>query len=244
MRQIRIVSTSDIHGELNFKLPIGDILTISGDICPVRGSHSPTAQMFWLNDHFLPWCDGLIKDGMYSNIAFIAGNHDFVFKKVVNFPGSNFHFVLPPNVHYLQDSMIELMGVKIYGTPWTPTFGRWAYMRDECALPGYFDNIPEGLDILLSHGPAKGWNDVILQNYKDGSCNTDNLGSNALRDAIRRARPKWTLVGHIHSGLHSVSRVHTDYDDPTKDINIVNVSLLDESYNVAYPPFEFTIIKE
>ena len=244
MKPIKIVSTSDIHGELNFKLPIGDILTISGDICPCRGSHSPTAQMFWLNDYFLPWCNTLILDGTFKHIVFIAGNHDFVFRKVVYFPGSNFHLVLPPNVHYLQDSVVELDGVTIYGTPWTPTFGNWAYMCDENLLRDHYAKIPEGLDILLSHGPAKGWNDIILQSFEDGSRCTDNLGSDALRNAVRRACPKWTLVGHIHSGSHVVSRILTDYEDLSKDINVVNVSLLDEHYEKAYPPFEFIINKE
>ena len=241
MKQVRIVAFSDIHGELDFKLPSGDIAVIAGDICPCRGSHSPTAQMFWLNDHFLPWCDRLIQDGMYSNIVFIAGNHDFVFKKVVNFPGSNFHFVLPPNVHYLQDSMIELMGVKIYGTPWTPTFGRWAYMRDDADLDEIYAKIPEGLDILLSHGPAKTWGDIILKGpYSD---ERGNLGSESLRKHVVRAKPRHFLYGHLHEASHTVASHNIDFDDMLKCTTSVCVSLLNDHYEMEYAPYTFSIFK-
>ena len=99
---MKIVSTADLHGELEFKLPSGDILTISGDICPVRGSHSPTTQMYWLKNHFLPWCDKLIKDSIFKHVVFISGNHDFVFKKVTTITSGDFYMNLPNNKrHYL-----------------------------------------------------------------------------------------------------------------------------------------------
>ncbi len=242
MKQIKIVSTSDIHGELDFKIPIGDILTISGDICPVRGSHSPTAQMFWLNDYFLPWCDSLIKDGTFKYIVFIAGNHDFVFRKVVNFPGSNFHFVLPPNVHYLQDSMVELEGVKIYGTPWTPTFGNWAYMKDDTDLDEIHAKIPEGIDILLSHGPAKYWGDIILKGpYADEK---GNLGSESLRKHVVRVKPQYFIYGHIHEASHIPTKHNMDLEEPSKYTTSVCVSLLNDHYCFEYSPYVFTINKE
>lgn len=242
-KSIKIVSTSDIHGELDFNIPSGDILTISGDICPCRGSCNPTVQMFWINNKFLPWCSKLINDEIVNHIIWVCGNHDFCGRKFVNSPGSNFHLALPSNVHYLEDSMVEIEGVKIYGTPWTPTFGNWSYMAAEPVLDNIYAKIPEGLDILLSHGPAKGWNDVILQSYPDGSRCTDNLGSDALRRHVLRTKCAWLLHGHIHSGNHNITKVLTDCEDLTKHINVVNVSLLDEQYEIAYTPHTFSIIK-
>lgn len=227
---VKIVAVSDLHGILDFDIPSGDILTISGDICPVRGSHSPTAQMFWLNDYFLPWCDKLIKDGIFKRVVFIAGNHDFVFRKIVyHYPESNFNFVLPKNVHYLQDTEITILGVRIYGTPWTPTFCNWAFMHNEDVLDNnIYSRIPTGLDILLSHGPMYGSNDTIMQ-YGEN----EHLGSKSLRKHILRACPRWVFVGHIHSGDHAITKIDSSEGIHT---NIANVSILDENYNIGYIP--------
>ena len=248
MKEIKIVATSDIHGELDFKIPSGDILTISGDICPVRGSHSPTTQMYWLKNHFLPWTDLLIKNDVVKHIVFIAGNHDFVFKRVTTTTSGDFHMDLPEHVHFLNDSGIELEGVKIYGTPWTPTFGNWAYMTCEEALDNIYSKIPEGLDILLSHGPAYGWNDMIEQ-YPERCWEDDkHIGSKSLRKHIMRAKPLWTFCGHIHSGSHNVRNIKEFKEDLTYDydhaFNVVNVSLLDEDYVKAYTPYQCSISKE
>jgi Icc-related predicted phosphoesterase len=232
---VKIAAVSDLHGELNFKMPIADILTISGDICPVRGSHKPIAQMNWINAYFLPWADKLIKDGIYKHVVFTPGNHDFAFTKVVNYnPDSIFNLVLPKDVYYLCNKEVILEGVRIYGTPWTPTFGNWAFMLDEDLLDNIFNKIPKGLDILISHGPARGYNDTILQYGLN-----EQLGSTTLIKHVKRTSPKWLFVGHIHSGNHKVSKIITDNDSMT---NSVNVSLLNEDYEIAYPVFT-TIIE-
>lgn len=231
---VKVVAVSDLHGILDFMLPSGDILTISGDICPVSGSHSPTAQMFWLNNYFLPWCDKLIKDEIFKHVVFIAGNHDFVFKKIVyHYPESNFNFILPKNVHYLCDSEVTVKGIRIYGTPWAPTFGRWAYMHDEDILDNIYDKIPPGLDILLSHGPMFGANDTIMERGEK-----EHLGSKSLRKHILRSCPRWVFVGHIHSGSHNICKNIQMEQSP---IHIVNVSILDENYNVGYKATEVMI---
>jgi Icc-related predicted phosphoesterase len=241
MKETKIVAISDIHGELLKDLPNGDILTISGDICPVNGSHSPTNQMYWLKNHFFPWCDNLIRTKQFGDIVFIAGNHDFVFKKASIATEGDFYMDLPSGVHYLQDSEININGIHIYGTPWTPTFGNWAWMVGEDMLKLFFEKIPPNMDILLSHGPAFGWNDTIMQ-YQE----TDHLGSPALRDAILRASPSYVLQGHIHSGNHIPTKIPSRFNDHLDSFDmtsIVNVSILDENYIVAYKPFIFTIQK-
>jgi Icc-related predicted phosphoesterase len=236
-KEVKIVAISDLHGELNFSLPSANILTISGDICPCRGSHAPMAQMFWLKNTFFPWCDKLINKGIFNHIVFIPGNHDFVFTKVVKYmPDSPFNMELPKCVHYLCDSAITLEGIKIYGTPWTPVFCDWAYMREEYILDQIFAKIPKDLDILLVHGPAHGWNDTIIE-YNG----YEHLGSRMLYKHILRAMPKWVFCGHIHSGDHKVSKIPIDNGI---FINSVNVSIVNEKYEVAYKPFETIIEKE
>ena len=235
----KIVSISDNHGILDFKLPPGKILTISGDITPTTENHL-IGQEYWIKNHFLPWCDKLIKDNIFEYVVFTPGNHDRIFERMMKSnKETEFRLSLPNNVYYLRDNMVEIEGIKIYGTPWTPTFGNWYFMEPEAILHNKFMGIPEGLDILLSHGPAFGWNDTIMQ-YQE----TDHLGSTALREHIIRANPKMTCTGHIHSGDHKPSKIPSKFNDDNDGfdmINIVNVSLLDENYEVAYRPFEFTI---
>lgn len=60
------------------------------------------------------------------------------------------------NAIYLKDQQIELCGLKIYGTPWTPKFcGGFQYATDEQAQK-IFDKIPDDTDILICHGPPFG----------------------------------------------------------------------------------------
>lgn len=243
MKEIKIVAISDLHGGLAFldSLPDGDILTISGDICPVRGSHNPTNQAHWINNHFHPWCSDLIDRGVFKHITWINGNHDFFINPKRNLLTEN-GFVIPPNVHCLNNRMIELDGVKIFGSPWTPTFGNWAWMKSEEELKDIFAKIPEGLDILLSHGPAYCLNDTITQYPERTEGRDPHIGSKALRDRIKIAKPKMVLVGHIHSGSHAVQRLYLE-PDFTDHIDSVNVSIMDEDYEVVYKPYEFTIQK-
>lgn len=247
MKEVKIVATSDIHGELDFKIPCGDILTISGDICPVRGSHHPTTQEHWIKNHFIPWCKELIDLEIVKYVVFINGNHDFYFEKLMkDNKETEFRLSLPKNVYYLRDSAVEVEGVKIYGTPFTTIFGRWANMEPESVLDEIYSKIPEGLDILLSHGPAYGWNDTIMQYPDRTSPPNDHIGSKSLRKHILRAKPLWTFCGHIHSGSHDVTKLPVMLDDLEirKKMNVVNVSLLDEDYQKAYTPFQCSIYKE
>jgi Icc-related predicted phosphoesterase len=165
--------------------------------------------------------------------VFIAGNHDFVLERVTKGNNDDFKIKWPENVHYLYQSGIEIDGVKIFGTPWSLIFGNFVFMQDERMLNNYFSQIPEGLDILLSHSPAYRFNDKI---------SGENLGSKSLRDNIKRAMPKKVLVGHIHTGSHSVERLCLDPFEG-KFIDSINVSLVDDEYNVSYPVYRHTVEK-
>lgn len=226
MKEIKIVAVSDLHGDLNFDVPQCGILAIAGDVCPVKESHHPVHQRHWLDRKFLPWCAGLISGGTVKAVVMTPGNHDFVFQldKSVAYP---------EGVTCLIDAEAGVCGVRIYGTPWTPTFGRWAFMDSEDMLIRRFAAVPEGLDILLSHGPAFGACDRI----QSPRCTEEPLGSKALLRAAERAKPAWLLCGHIHTGSHAAVRLCGGAT------TAVNVSLLDEDYRMAYKPFEFTVRK-
>lgn len=242
MQNIKIISISDIHGILPSDLPNGDILTISGDICPVNMAHDPSIQLVWINNYFYNWCKKLISEEIFKHIVFIAGNHDFIFfKEYLDSYSNKLDSVkLYDNVHYLLDSSIELLGVKIYGSPWSTLFGNWAFMKSEEILDNLFSKIPNNIDILLVHSPVKGYNDVILQYPEWNKFKNDkHLGSFALRKHVLISKPKFVCCGHIHSGDHNPSKI---LDENMEMVTILNnVSILDENYEYNYNPYQINI---
>lgn len=225
---MKIASYSDPHGCLDVKIPNSvDLLLVGGDISDCRGSHNPVNQLYWIKNHFIPYIKDQAKD-----IVFIPGNHDFCFEMLMNqYREDEFRNDLPKNVHYLRDSMIEIDGLKIYGTPWTPPFYDWAFMAEETELDRKFSGIPEGIDILLSHGPAYGLADAITERFDIGK----NCGSHSLLKHVQRVMPTYFFSGHIHSADHRVN----EYVYNNKVTKYANVSILDEYYEPAYFPLVY-----
>ncbi|VDP60222.1 unnamed protein product [Heligmosomoides polygyrus] len=57
----------------------------------------------------------------------------------------------------MEDSVIELFGITIYGTPWQPRVDNWAFnLTRGQALLDKWNNIPAGVDVLLTHTPPLG----------------------------------------------------------------------------------------
>ena len=196
-----VLAISDLHGYLP-TIPKCDLLLLGGDYNPKRNLEQQ--ERFMLGP-FKEWLEGI--DARY--IVGIAGNHDFILQaKRLDLPWI-----------YLQDESVGIEGVKIYGTPWTPTFGDWAFMAEEQELRKKFANIPSELDILLSHGPVTG----ILDKVKGGS----NAGSRELLYAVAETTPDNFVCGHIHEARGVFD------GDVTR---FYNVSYLNEIYEpVGYP---------
>lgn len=233
---MKIVAISDTHGNQKWheKIDECDILIHSGDISPMR-DHSSVYQIDWLWKEFIPQLQKIPA----KNIIFIGGNHDFGLQKLfITDKEEDFRKNLPANIHYLRDSGIEIEGIKFWGTPWVVRLDNWAFNRNDTqseSVPSvyeYFSKIPKGLDILISHGPASGYSDIILE-Y--GSF--EHLGSEILFQEIKRACPKWVLTGHIHSANHRIQKTIVG----ESEIKFVCTSLLDESYLLNYDPFKLEI---
>uniref|UniRef100_A0A8C9KRR3 Uncharacterized protein n=1 Tax=Panthera tigris altaica TaxID=74533 RepID=A0A8C9KRR3_PANTA len=65
------------------------------------------------------------------------------------------------NCIYLQDSEVTVRGFRIYGSPWQPWFYGWGFnLPRGQALLEKWNLIPEGVDILITHGPPLGKTDV------------------------------------------------------------------------------------
>lgn len=219
---MKICAISDIHGNLNFAIKKCDLLIIAGDICPAfrDPNRSAISQEEFLNNKFMKW----ISAQPFKECVFIAGNHDWIFD-INKYSVPKF----PDNIHYLCDSSIELFGLKIYGTPQQPIFLDWAFNRTEEQLYSYFDNIPNNLDILVTHTAPYGILDKVQNLY---SPERKSYGCKVLRKKIDEVKPKFSVFGHFHGNYGKTEENGTTF---------INCSLLDESYDLVKNPIYFEI---
>jgi Icc-related predicted phosphoesterase len=221
----RIVALSDMHGQLPSNVPDADLLIIAGDVTPAT-DHHVSFQARWLDTTFRRWLESQTAPAIVG----IAGNHDFVFQeKPAGFDPHRWKW------HYLEESHIDVAGVRIFGTPWQPWFLEWAFNapreRGEEFLAQIYSRIPEDTDIIVSHGPPRGYGDRVPPNLKSFNAGL-NVGSVSLLEAIYRVKPRLVVCGHIHSG-YGVYTVETGAPYPT---TIANASLLNEGYRMVNKP--------
>lgn len=204
------VAISDTHGKRP-EVPSADVLFHCGDISGIGSIREICAFNAWMET--LP----------HKYKIFIAGNHDELFQSSPSLAKS---LLTAPGLIYLQDEEIEIEGRRIYGTPWSPKYGDWSFMKDSMSegMIALRNQIPQGLDVLLSHSPPKGFLSFNAQG--------EDCGCTSLLYAIERVRPKVLLCGHIHEGYGKV-----EYNG----VRIINCASLDEHYNPVNKPVVFTI---
>lgn len=207
---MRVVFISDTHNKhQQVQVPQGDMLIHAGDVSG-RGTKTEI-------ENFLNW----FSTQPHKYKIFIAGNHDFF---IENHP-EKFNEILPKNIIYLQDMMVEIEGRKIYGSPWTPNFMNWAFMKNTGnEIAQEWQKIPEGIDILITHGPAFGTLDKIYTGL--------SVGCVELASFLPKIKPKYFLFGHIHEAYGMKNK---------EGITYCNGAVLNERYQLQNPPIIFEI---
>ncbi|MCC6461480.1 MAG: metallophosphatase domain-containing protein [Saprospiraceae bacterium] len=203
---MKFVFISDTHlKHEQVELPPGDVLVHAGDFSR-RGTPEEAAA-------FLHW----FAQQPFRHKILVAGNHDFIAERD---PGL-FRALLPEGVLYLENSGIEIEGIRLWGSPITPWFFDWAFNRQRGAeIRRYWEAIPEQTDVLITHGPPYGLLDEVLRDPRPVGC----------RDLLRRVqeiRPRVHVFGHIHEGYGQRLENGTLF---------INASLLDVRYQVVNPP--------
>jgi Icc-related predicted phosphoesterase len=192
---------SDTHNKhKHFALPGGDILIHAGDATG-RGNASEIIP-------FLDW----LADQDYSHLILIPGNHDFGFEK-------NFQLYLDEcksrGIHLLNDSGVEVEGIKVWGSPITPWFHDWAFNRIRGAdIKKHWDLIPADTEILITHGPPSYIRDWVKFEEHVGCADLSHK-------ILTTPSIKLHVFGHIHE-----ARGYTYQDG----ITYVNASCLDDTY--------------
>merc|ERR1712061_775995 len=74
-------------------------------------------------------------------------------------------------VVYLEDQVHSIEGIRIYGSPWQPEFGYWAFnLPRGPPLAEKWKAVPAEIDVLIVHGPALGRGDTCLPALKRIGC--------------------------------------------------------------------------
>ena len=227
---MKICCLSDLHGTL---LPVEDfnkceLVCICGDSVPLEIQANSRKTKKWLKNEFKSWCESLPCD----KVIFIAGNHDLHYNLAFmyeNFPkDAKVTYLFHEKYIYTAKSGKEY---SIFGTPYCKQFGYWAYMEDNETLDKLFSQIPEKLDILLTHDQPYGFGDVLTE---DVPWNTgEHIGNKPLTKAVLEKQPNYMFTGHLHSTAHDCVMINN-----TKRYN---VSINNERYNPIYDPLYLDI---
>lgn len=209
---MRVVAISDFHEDYDqIKLPEGDLLAIAGDWTD-RGTISSVSRFHvWLSE----------QQKKFAHVVYIAGNHDFLPQK----DPVLFKSMIPEGCIYLENSYVELDGKKIWGSPWTPEFYNWAFNGTKEQLKRIFSQIPEDLDLLITHGPPLHILDYVVHSRL-------HVGCQSLANIVLEKKPKNHIFGHIHCAYGSYKGMHTSY---------YNVSMMSEEYEIVNKPTIFEI---
>lgn len=172
---MRLLLSSDIHcdiraaRELVRRAENADVLVVAGDLAVMREGLQKTV-------------DALAETT--TPTVLVAGNGESAEELRSACEGW-------PAARVLHGNGWTLDGVDFWGVggaiPVTP-FGAWSYDLSEEEGAALLDGCPEGV-VLVTHSPPFG--------HVDGA-GPRHLGSHAVLDAIRRARPRLVVCGHIH----------------------------------------------
>jgi Icc-related predicted phosphoesterase len=143
---------------------------------------------------------------------FVAGNHDgSVEKRLI--VRKDFE---EAGITYLENDMVELESFKIWGSPHTPTFGSWYFMKSRSKIGRVWDSIPEDTDIVITHGPPRG---ILDTTYRRGN-DTELCGDRSLLKRMLMIQPKLVCFGHIHdtgdihnAGMTQVTGINTIFSN-------------------------------
>ena len=212
---MKIMFISDTHGrhqdiaKLYGELPYVDMIIHSGD-CTRYGEFAET-------DLFLNW----YTQQNAKHKILVAGNHDFVLQQVDR---RNELLKLNYGITYLEDSFINIDGIGIYGSPWSPIYGMWAFMKhrnDE--MNEVWKQVPKdgSVDILVTHTPAWGRHDISVRGNL-------HVGCEMLANHLSLINPKVHVCGHIHE---CGGKIVNESFGPVS----LNASLLNEYYLLDHP---------
>jgi Icc-related predicted phosphoesterase len=211
----RVCIISDTHRKhRQVSIPPCDVLIHCGDIGNFGREEAETFAD----------ADAWFNEVPAAHVIVVGGNHDFALEeKTASFTRA---------IH-LEDAMVEVAGLRIYGAPWCPGLNGFAHAMSGPRLAERWRRIPRGLDILVTHTPPMGILDVP-------SGGGDGLGCPLLRRELPRIAPRLHVFGHIHESHGAVSLDGTEFINAAivngRALDVRNAPTLRTLAPVAPPP--------
>ena len=173
MRIVAVADTHLFHDEL--VIPEGDVFVHAGDLLRAGTLEELERAVAWLRE--LP----------HRHQVLVAGNHDGCFQRRPD----EARRMLPAGVHYLEDSGVEIAGLRFWGSPWQPAYNQWSFNLERGApLREKWARVPAGVQILVTHSPPAGTGDRSPVAGRHGCVD--------LAQRVRELRPRLHIFGHIH----------------------------------------------
>lgn len=207
---MKICAVSDTHAwytDLK-EMPEADVFVHAGDI----ECYENISQVM----HFKKWLDKL----PYKRKIVIPGNHDRIVHEAQDLVRS----ILKDSCDFLINQEVVIDGLKFYGSPYTPTYGYWYFMKqrgDEISRE--WEKIPHDTDVLITHGPPLGVLDKVMRSKGFG----ENVGCYDLARFVKQIKPQVHIFGHIHEGYGMMKKDGTRF---------YNVSIFNERFEFEHRP--------
>jgi predicted phosphodiesterase len=206
-------------------VPDGDVLIHCGDVCN-RGSSYEFLD-------FLKW----FSEFPHETKIFIAGNHDFALHNKsdeVKHALANLE-LSGTSIHYLEDSGITIQNgdeppVNFWGTPWTPEFYNWAFMKSRGEdIAEVWAKVPDDTHVLITHGPpmTHTFLDYTVYDHINVGCEEQAKRILELKDL------KINCFGHIHEGY--------GLTETPDGVQLINASVCTLRYQPWNKPIEIEI---
>jgi len=162
---VRFVVVSDTHRyQDKVSLPAGEVLLFAGDMVGNYGRSHKIKRHF---QEFLAWLSAQSK--RYAHVFFIAGNHETFLDEdrgdgSLGFDQLRRFLVDTPNCTYLQNQSSKYRGIRVWGSPVTVSrqekdgrrYYSRAFERTSAQRSALWADVPEGLDLLMTHCPPRG----------------------------------------------------------------------------------------
>lgn len=208
---MKIVAISDTHEQhKQITIPECDILIHAGDITK-KGSLVALYE-------FCAW----MKDQPAKHKCLIYGNHELGFSYG---PKREEALATPKQfgITYLENSSVEIDGIKFYGSPVQPWFHDWEWnVHRGPDIAKIWAAIPEDTQVLITHGPPFGVLDSLAED--NPFFPAEKLGCEDLLERITNLpKLKAHIFGHIHSG-------HGTMKGPN-NVTFVNASICDDVHH-------------
>lgn len=200
---MKIIAISDIHGNMNI---YNNLKKYNEDMLIVAGDLSNLGKQYEMDKYL-----SIIDELNFKHKILILGNHEV-------FCDYQYCREKFPNIIFLDNEIVKIEGINIYGTPYCKRFGAWNFPYDteeECIEK----TIPkEKVDIIVCHEPPSHNNLSIIWGGED-------IGNFKLREYLENNKDTKLLIsGHVHECGGGYTKINnTDCYNVAQHIREINI---------------------